>query len=500
VEIAEPAASPSRSSFENLKDDRNIGDRNAKKVKTVPIPAKDFPSADEELKRQYDEDETPVYLPCWRLTEYSPQQLFIEGLTTEQIMSCTCSRPRQSIKKSACCDACLNGLGHHTEECEERYKQFPEAEHAKVRYWMRKQLASNKTNLVTKKTEDAWIQQNADTPMKYIYSELRIYDDDSEKDYAPARESTQVSPEAEERQREDPWEHAGPTSQHLVREPDTPWPPLAEALEAQQRLADIPSPWIQGADVRGASATSTRWSRQGNDADSETVEPEADDDSWGAHWTGKNEEAPESEKRSSSRTSESRRPRRTRRIPGERRRGKPQVATVTHATVVMAIATLGGNMAEAHSFVQVCDQGEMKSAYMTIVILMCLLVAACAYIYKLHSLAKVSIKETPTVQTDKIRPVTFCAGSASKHSAPAAKRMSVVHSAHLPAWCKDIYMCGSIQLDKNSDGRTMINKDHSVPIKRTKNKYHVQHDCHALRNSEFVVQVSLCKLCENKHK
>jgi hypothetical protein len=331
--------------------------------------------------------------------------------------------------------------------------------------------------------------------MKYIYAELRMNDDDSEKDYAPVRGSAQVSQAAEERQREDPWENAGPTSQHLARQPDTPWPPLAEAMEAQRRLADIPSPWIQGADVRGASATSTRWSRQDNDAVSETVEPEDDDDAWGAHWTGKNEEAPESEERSWSRTSESRRPRRTRRIPGERRRGKPQVATVYRATVVMAIATLGGNMAEAHSFVQVCDQGEIKSAYMTIVILMCLLVAACAYVCKLHSLAKVSIKETPTVQTDKIRPITLCGGNTGKGSAPAAKRMSVVHSTHLPTWCKDIYLCSKFQLDKCClfDHRSGGNTVH------VRHKYHVSRDCHALRDSQ-VLQVSLCKLCENKHK
>ena len=150
-------------------------------------------------------------------------------------------------------------------------------------------------------------------------------------------------------------------------------------------------------------------------------------------------------------------------------------------------------MAEAHSFVQVCDQGEMKSAYLTIVILMCLLMAACAYIYKLHSLARVSIKETPTVQTDKIRPVIHsCSGSSSK----AAKYMSVVHSQHLPVLCKDIYVCSSISTDLDNDGRYKLSRNQSV---RAKHKYHVQKDCLALRNSQ-VLQVSLCKLCENKHK
>jgi hypothetical protein len=121
--------------------------------------------------------------------------------------------------------------------------------------------------------------------------------------------------------------------------------------------------------------------------------------------------------------------------------------------------------------------------------LMCLLFAACAYIYKLHCLMKVSSKEISTVQTDKIRPVV----SHCKGAAPAAKRMSVVHSAHLPTWCKDIYLCSTLQLEKNSSGH------YTCGTVRTKNKYHVQQDCPALRNSQ-VLQVSLCKLCENKHK
>ena len=160
-------------------------------------------------------------------------------------------------------------------------------------------------------------------------------------------------------------------------------------------------------------------------------------------------------------------------------------------------------MAEGHSFVQVCDQGEMQSAYMTILILMCLLFAACAYIYKLHCLMKVSSmkvssmkdssKEPSTVQTDNIRPVvSHCK---YPHAAPAAKRMSVVHSTHLPTWCKDIYLCSKFQLDKCClfDHRSGGNTVH------VRHKYHVSRDCHALRDSQ-VLQVSLCKLCENKHK
>ena len=173
----------------------------------------------------------------------------------------------------------------------------------------------------------------------------------------------------------------------------------------------------------------------------------------------------------------------------------------------MAIALVSGNMAEGHSFVQVCDQGEMQSAYMTILILMCLLFAACAYIYKLHCLMKVSSKEISTVQTDKIRsvvshckyphaaPPTNSGKGSGPFSAPAAKRMSVVHSTHLPTWCKDIYLCSKFQLDKCHlfDHRSGGNTVH------VKHKYHVSRDCHALRDSQ-VLQVSLCKLCENKHK
>ena len=166
---------------------------------------------------------------------------------------------------SACCAACFDGLGHHTEECDERYKQFVEAEHTKVRYWIRKQLAFNRKMQVSKETEDTWIERNADTGMKYIYAELRMNDDDSEKDYAPVRGNGQVSQAAEERLREDPWENAGPTSQHLAQKPHTPWPPLEEAMEEQRRRDAIPSPWDQGADVRGAAPTSTRWSREYDD-------------------------------------------------------------------------------------------------------------------------------------------------------------------------------------------------------------------------------------------
>ena len=57
-------------------------------------------------------------------------------------------------------------------------------------------------------------------------------------------------------------------------------------------------------------------------------------------------------------------------------------------------------MAEAHSFVQVFDQGEMKSAYLTIVILMCVLLSACAYVYRLFFLANASSKETPSVRAN----------------------------------------------------------------------------------------------------
>ena len=218
-----------RSKWEQIKDNRNIGDRNAKKIKTVPIPAKDFPSADEELKRNYDENEVPVYLPCFRLTDHSPQELSIEALNTEQIMANCCSRPRQHITMSACCAACFDGLGHHTEECDARNKQFVEAEHGKVRYWMRKQLAFNRRTQVSKETEDAWIEDHADTNMMHIYPDLKMTSDD-EKDYAPVREKGQVSQAAEERLREDPWENAGLTSPHLAREPHTPWPPLEEAM------------------------------------------------------------------------------------------------------------------------------------------------------------------------------------------------------------------------------------------------------------------------------
>ena len=49
----------------------------------------------------------------------------------------------------------------------------------------------------------------------------------------------------------------------------------------------------------------------------------------------------------------------------------------------MAYALVAADLAECYSFVQVCDQDEMRLAYLTIVILLCLLFFACAYICKL---------------------------------------------------------------------------------------------------------------------
>ena len=336
--------------------------------------------------------------------------------------------------------------------------------------------------------------------MKHIYEELNV-DEPVIVDgpvFSGSDAQNQVGIRAaEERQREDPWEGAPLSSQYeetvrQQRNPDAPW----DSWDKVKKDQEIASPWEQDANphmagIPGSSSPQrNRSSRHSNDAESETVTPEDDDDNaWGKSWTGKEEkDQQEDEADSAPRTGDSRRPRRTAKIPGERRRGKPQVATYK-AGIQMAIALVSGNMAEGHSFVQVCDQGEMQSAYMTILILMCLLFAACAYIYKLHCLMKISSKEISTVQTDIIRPVV----SHCKGAAPAAKRMSVVHSAHLPTWCKDIYLCSTLQLEKNSGG------PYTCSTVRTKSKYHVQQDCPALRNSQ-VLQVSLCKLCENKHK
>ena len=138
------------------------------------------------------------------------------------------------------------------------------------------------------------------------------------------------------------------------------------------------------------------------------------------------------------------------------------------------------------------DQSDMRSAYSIIFVLMCLLVLACAYIYTMYRATKVSSvnSETPTVQPGS-RSVFGAASTVVRCNAKGTGK-SVIHSPHIPTWCKDIYVCSSIQLDRNSIDR---NSD-SV---RTRNKYHVQKDCSALKNSQ-VLQISLCKLCENKHK
>ena len=142
---------------------------------------------------------------------------------------------------------------------------------------------------------------------------------------------------------------------------------------------------------------------------------------------------------------------------------------------------------------KVCDQSEMRSAYLVIFVLMCLLFLACAYIYTMFRAKKVSNSspEIPTVQPEP-RSVFGAKTTVVGHCKAKGTGKSVIHSPHIPTWCKDIYLCSSVQLDRNS----IYVKDHSV---RTRNRYHVQQDCSALRNSQ-VLQISLCKLCENKHK
>ena len=156
----------------------------------------------------------------------------------------------------------------------------------------------------------------------------------------------------------------------------------------------------------------------------------------------------------------------------------------------MAIALIAVCPAECHSFVQVCDQSDMRSAYSIIFILGCLLVMACACIYTMCRATKVSSvnSETPTVQPGS-RSVFGAASTVVRCNAKGTGK-SVVHSPHIPTWCKDIYVCSSIQLDRNPRNSDIV---------RTRNKYHVQKDCSALKNSQ-VLQISLCKLCENKHQ
>jgi len=207
------------------------------------------------------------------------------------------------------------------------------------------------------------------------------------------------------------------------------------------------------------------------------VDPQDDAEShnsenWGPDWR----EEKEDETDETLRTGSTRRPRKTQRLPGEKRRGKPRVNTYK-AGIKFATALIAVDLAECHSFVQVCDQADMKLAYLIIFILLCLLFFACVCICKLYFAKKVSIS---TVQSEP-QPVTM-------HSKGAGKKVSVVHSPHVPAWCKDIYVCNSFQLEKSSGD-----------VVHTKRKYHVRLDCPALKDSH-VMQISLCKLCENKHK
>jgi hypothetical protein len=137
-----PPEPRSSSAFDRLKDDRNIGARNIK-ADHKPIE-NDVPSDDDDqdLKEQFNDMEIPDYLPCFKARNIHSS--IRPKMTSEDMMSICCSRPREHITMSACCRACFNDDGH-TEECDFNWaNHFPSDQKHNVEFWMRKHLAGTR--------------------------------------------------------------------------------------------------------------------------------------------------------------------------------------------------------------------------------------------------------------------------------------------------------------------------------------------------------------------
>ena len=159
-------------------------------------------------------------------------------------------------------------------------------------------------------------------------------------------------------------------------EPAPPWP------TAQQIAGENDA--TGAAAKRRPSPPKIDGQQEAAESDGETKSEQSQ--SWG-DWKEEKEEDERDE--TVHRSGESRRPRRTTRMAGERRRGKTQAYTYK-AGAKTAIALIAVCPAECHSFVQVCDQDEMRLAYLTIFILLCSLFFACVCICKLYCSKKSS--------------------------------------------------------------------------------------------------------------
>ena len=148
----------------------------------------------------------------------------------------------------------------------------------------------------------------------------------------------------------------------------------------------------------------------------------------------------------------------------------------------MADALVAADVAECDSFVQVCDQDEVRLAYLTIIILLCALFFACVCICKLYCSRKTSVSQSsPTVQSEPRPESTACAGIGESVVAPADKAYhtadpSIWESHNSSIWGKDIFV--SSQLVENHYKPQTLNCHDAV---HTERKYHSRRDCPALK-------------------
>ena len=148
-------------------------------------------------------------------------------------------------------------------------------------------------------------------------------------------------------------------------------------------------------------------------------------------------------------------------------------ATYGPGGIRMAYALIAADLAECHSFVQVCDQDEMRLAYLTIFILLCLLFCAGVCIGELYCPRKTSVSQSSSTVQSEPRPE------------------STVGVGNSWISCKDIFV--------SNRGEHYQLEASGTSVVHTKRKYHIRRDCPALKNSH-VVQISLCKFCENRTK
>ena len=347
----------------------------------------------QKLRDKYNPHELLIYLPCMRIKHV--HKPYFPTMDSEQLFAMCCRRPREDIYQFCCCYDCFNDTGH-TAECEARWKtDFTQGEKDDVALWLRKHIAATQTLRVSDETVDEWVARNKGGPLVHIYQKLDENFRVSAPDLpsieeagetawteaaAPATQDDVDSTASRPIQRENP--QAAPP---VFAGEDSSWPDWEAMRQGEDQP---PSPWPQQPETvlqyTDPSPQRGRSRYREDDGRCETVDPQDDAEShnsenWGPDWR----EEKEDETDETVRTGSSRRPRKTHRLPGEKRRGKPRVNTYK-VGIKFATALIAVDLAECHSFVQVCDQADVKLAYLIIFILLCLLFFACVCICKLY--------------------------------------------------------------------------------------------------------------------